>query len=103
MHYHWGLGIGHLYAHWPASSSHMLAESDAPDVIPHEWETEEGAGENNINTHIQDGNSDVDSSDDSELGLENRNFEGWEDDESEGSDGEGVDYVMIEEEDFTGM
>jgi hypothetical protein len=101
MRYHWGLGVGHLHAHQPAGASFRTPEeADAQDIIPRECETEEGPGENDADTHIQDSNSDVYGSDDPELGLEDRNLEGWEDFESEGSEGGDMD---MEEELFTGM
>lgn len=61
-----------------------------------------GNDSNNADAQSQDGNSDIYESDDPELGLEDRDLEGWDDVESDGSDGKDGDEE-IEEEDFTGM
>jgi hypothetical protein len=96
MRYHWGLGVGHLHAHQPGSTASRIPEE--PDM---QDETEE-LGENNVDIHTQDNNGDVYDSDDPELGLEDRHLEGWEDLEPEGSEGEDMDDIMMEEY-FTGM
>ena len=84
MRYHWGLGVGHFHAHQPTGRpSHNYEESDTQYVHSPECENEVRMDENDVNTCIQDENSDVCDSDDPELDLEDREHEGWDDVESE--------------------
>jgi hypothetical protein len=54
--------------------------------------------ESNVNTEVQDGNSNVCDSDDPELGFEDCKHKGWDDVESEGEDGlEGVSLEVEED------
>src|SRR5882762_1063693 len=85
MRYHWGLGVGHLHAHQPAGIPRIPEQPDAVDARLHECDIEEGFDANNVDVPIQDADSDTGDFDDPELSLEDRNFEGWEDVESEGS------------------
>jgi hypothetical protein len=110
MRYHWGLGVGHLHAHQYAVISTPVLEKDAQDAQPPECEPEERLDENSVNDQIdiQDGNSEGYQSDHPELCLEERDFEGWNDVESEDSEDEdGVqgEHEAMEESDtdFTGM
>ena len=105
MRYHWGLGVGHLHAHQHTVTSASIPEKDAQ---PSEPEAEEELDEDDINAQIeiQDGNSKGYHSDNPELGLEERDFEGWEDIELEDSENEdgarGKDEDMEElDADFT--
>jgi hypothetical protein len=103
MRYHWGLGVGHYHAHQPTSTSHHNITSRSnlePDS--------EGTSCSNVDP-IADLNDDLDyTSDDPELGLENRHLpdEGWQDmDTDSDADGGGhssSDFEDIEEEDYVG-
>ena len=87
MYYHWGLGIGHFHAHQPwgtATSSH-------PTPLENDQDAEPGGGERSDNydghepsTELGDNASDIYQSNNSELGLDKHNLEGWEDVESDG-------------------
>ena len=103
MRYHWGLGVGHSHVHQPVVVSNITT----PIVY------EPGDSQDNQSSNLEpDGTSysNVDalgdddheySSDDPELGLEDRHLpdEGWEDTDTDGaSDGGG----HSEEEDYTG-
>jgi hypothetical protein len=98
MRYHWGLGVGHFHAHQPSGTSfHTSEEQDAGDAELPECEAEERLNEDDGDV---DGNSDVGIPHDPELGLEDREYEGWDDEEDSG--GGGLEEDM-EEEDFTGI
>jgi len=95
MRSHWGLGIGHVHAHHHVATSGRTPEEDTQSQ---ECEIEEKS--DNVNAQSEthdDGNSDVHHSDGSELGLEDRHLEGWEDVESDDPEGdedtEGVDFT----------
>jgi hypothetical protein len=102
MRYHWGQGVGHFHAHQPSGTSfHTSEELDAGDAELRECETEERLNEDDGDV---DGNSDVGIPHDPELGLEDREYEGW--DEEEDGEGGGSEEDMeedMEEEDFTGI
>jgi hypothetical protein len=100
MRYHWGLGVGHHYAH--LSQQPTAGEFATHDNQPPESEPADMVSENDFSVQIQDGNSDVYDSDDSELGLEYRDLEGLADAESDDQEGECEDED-IEEADFTGI
>jgi hypothetical protein len=91
MRYHWGLGVGHLHAHRSASTlGNVTKESDDTwNVQPLDGGPEEVPGEDDIQIDTQNCNSDVYDSDNSELGLDDRDLEGWEDVESDAEDGDG--------------
>jgi hypothetical protein len=104
MHYHWGLGVGHLHAHQPTSTS---------NCIPDEAETQDGqfqGVELGESTHAPnpypDDATDIES-DNPELGLDDREADIWQDSETEGSkDGSDIDDEHNSEgteEDFVGM
>jgi hypothetical protein len=105
MRYHWGIGVGHLYAHQHATASVRIFEEDASVVQSLERGTGplESPDEDDVSALTQDGNSEVYDSDDPELGLEDREqeLEGWVDNESE-EEYEGRDE-HVEEEDFPGL
>lgn len=83
MRYHVGLGVGHIHAHQHAGTSrHIYEESGAQDSQSLERENEPITEESDINLQVQDGNSDACDSD-PELDLKDREFEGWNDVESE--------------------
>ena len=96
MHYHWGLGVGHVHAHQSASTSGCdsnLAE-DAQDI---DMELLEALRDSPAQAN--DGGSDMGyESENPELCLEDRDFKGWDvikmDD---------VDEEPASEDDFTGM
>jgi hypothetical protein len=99
MRYHWGLAVGHLHAHQhtctpgPCTPGHNQGEPDTQDDHSPDHEDEAGVDESNVNTEVQDGNSD-----DLELGFEDREHEGWDDVESEGGGEDGLERVDLEEE-----
>src|SRR5215471_5906960 len=104
MRYHWGLGVGHLHAHQVAAKSgahnlHKSSQDIQTELEPSDYEAEESLGQNENNCSAQQhsegngniGNSESDSEsdlDDPELTLEERDFDGWDDLDSEDSTGE---------------
>ena len=87
MRYHWGLGVGHIHAHQHTVPLAAIPRTNSPNVQPeHEPDATLDVNEINIQIDLQDGNSDVYHSDNPELGLEDRESEGWEDVESDGSE-----------------
>ena len=107
MRYHWGLGVGHFHAHRHAALPGHNQE-DPENILSPEPDHEEAVSENNYEAPTQDENSDLDDAENPELGLEDRNFEGWEDVESEDVESEDSEDAVrdsdIEEEgDLTGM
>ena len=101
MHYHWGLGVGHFYAHLSAATlgcvSYLAEDIQAPDTEP--WEA---LGE--TLAQANDRGSDMDyESDNPELCSEDHDLEGWDDIEMDDvEDGDG-DEDIEGLEDFTGM
>ena len=89
MQYHWGFGVGHLHAHQSTFSCvpHEPREIDAPyDPIPKQL-----PGSGNTRTTGIENDSDYES-DDPEMGLEDRELEGWdESDDPDDGDEEGSD------------
>jgi len=101
MRYHWGLAIGHIYARGAAPTSAGRTPSLVPQGVQsseHEPEMASGVFDSNALT-LHGNDSDVYDSDDPELGLGDRQLDGWEDVESQGSDGGHAE----EGEHFTGM
>jgi hypothetical protein len=97
MSYHVGLGVGHVHAHQHADTPrHIYEESNAQDGKSLERENERIMEEININLQVQDGNSDVCDSD-PELDLEDREFEGWNDVESEPDEDDDLRNADLEE------
>jgi hypothetical protein len=100
MRYHWGLGVGHFHAHQPratATSSYTPCKPDSEDTEnDHDVEPGVAEGSDTYDGHkssaeLGDNASDVYESDNSELGLDDRDSEGWEDVESESDDGSDLD------------
>ena len=81
MRYHWGLGVGHLYAHRPTFT--FRCEPESEDEMFVDLDPDEGSGRAK---QVQDGDSDNDNSDHPEFALEDREAEGWEDVEINNSD-----------------
>jgi len=101
MRYHWGLGVGHLHAHQHSATSGRIPQEDTQEMELPECVAEERLDQNIANTRLETQaeheSSDVEHSDNPELGLEDRHLEGWEDDESEDSErSEGRDDDMEE-------
>jgi hypothetical protein len=101
MRYHWGLGVGHVHAHQHSATSGLIPQGDTQEMALPEREAEERLDQNIANTHsetqAEHESSDVEHSDNPELGMEDRHLEGWEDDESEDSESdEGRDEDMEE-------
>jgi hypothetical protein len=114
MRYHWGLGVGHYYAHQPTPSLHDSTSrfiTDVPgDAQDNQISNLESEGTSDRNVHPEYRDDDLEYvSDDPELGLEDRHLpeEGWQDAEPDGtSDGgghSGSDSENIEDEDYTGL
>jgi hypothetical protein len=107
MRYHWGLGVGHLYAHQPMSASRCVL-GEPKDTQDDQFPNAESGESSNAHapSPYLDNASDIES-DDSELGLDDRDAEGWQDVETEGSDhGSDIDGEHDSEgteEDFMGM
>jgi hypothetical protein len=81
MRYHVGLGVGHVHQH-ADNSRRIHEESGAQDGQSLERENELIIEERDIDLQVQDGNSDACDSD-PELDLDDREFEGWNDVESD--------------------
>jgi len=90
MRYHWGLGVGHLHAHQHSAISGRIPQEDNQEMELPEREAEERLDQNIADAlpeiQAEHESSDVEHSDNPELGLEDRHLEGWEDDESEDSE-----------------
>src|ERR1700733_10807008 len=95
MRYHVGLGVGHVHQH-ADTSRHIHEESGAQDGQSLERENELIMEERDINLQVQDGNSDAYDSD-PELDLEDREFEGGNDVESEHDEDDDLRSVDLEE------
>ena len=85
MCYHWGLGIGHLHAHRPVSTSN--GRSVIPGE-PRDIEDDQNADREPDNVskdapNIDGTSSDAYDSDKSDWDLDNRDLEGWEDEETD--------------------
>lgn len=107
MRYHWGLGVGHLHTHQTSAMSHgHIPRAGSQDVQINEPNDNLGENENDDNAQ-QGETSDIggseSESDDPELTLEDRDFEGWDDVESEDSASGDEFEDSADEEDFTGM
>jgi hypothetical protein len=83
MRYHWGFGVGHLHAH-QSISTYQPKGIDAPhELVPELLPV----GRDMKTTDVNDN----DESDNSEIGLEDGEFEGWDDVESDDSNEGGND------------
>lgn len=120
MRYHWGLGVGHYHAHQaaakqPENSQDQAQDANLQDSVMESAEPQaEGNSQtantvfpnNHPGTNDSQNSSDASDSDDGELGLDDRQQEGWEDVESE-LDSEAEkwlgDDAEDEIEDHTGM
>src|SRR6202522_4337982 len=101
MCYHWGLGVGHFHAHQPcatATSSGTLFCQPGDTENDHDAEPGPGVAEGSYNydghkssAELGDNASYEYQSDNSELGLDDRDSDGWEDVESESDDGSDFD------------
>ena len=112
MRYHWGLGVGHFHAHQPRASATSSNTPCQPGDTENDQDAESGGAEGigNYDGHepsaeIGDNASDIYPSDNSELGLDERDLEGWEDVESDGGSDLGGNYGSgdEDEEEFGGM
>jgi hypothetical protein len=110
MRYHWGLGVGHLYAHHSISTSSSACTPDSRDTDTQGDGSVDlgpfdlGPSHENAHLNVEDNDTDCES-DNPELGLNDRDPEGWEDDDSEDGNGEHDfnDMDFESEEDFVGM
>jgi hypothetical protein len=119
MRYHWGLGVGHLHAHQTSaapnnkpgmSQAEDVQADEPPDCIPADLEV---PSENRVDAQLPDGgDDDMYDSDCPELGLDDRQLEGWEDvdsdddlelDDAEFEEGFDDEDMDDDEEDFTGL
>jgi len=80
MRHHWGLDVGHLHAHQSASSC-IPRESTDIDPLDELHVDPESGGEDTYTAEM-----DGDESDNLEMSLGDREWEGWEDVESETSE-----------------
>ena len=103
MRYHWGLAIGHLHAHQAASTSSTVYTE--PSEIEDGQYADLAPDENHVHTPGLDDASNTCELDDSELGLNKHDLEGWQDVESDTSGGGDDEESDLEdsEEDFKGM
>jgi hypothetical protein len=105
MRYHWGLGVGHFYAHQPASTLGHVSDmaGDAQDSQVPDMELQEASRESLEQPNDKGSDMGYDS-DNPELSLEDRDLEGWDDIEmDDGDEDEDEDEDIGEPEDFTGM
>jgi hypothetical protein len=124
MRYHWGLGVGHLHAHqtsaapsnkpeMPPSQAGDMQADQSPDCIPADSEV---LSESRVDAQLPPGDGDdhnsIYDSDCPELGLDDRQAEGWEDVDSDNelelddAEFEGIfedEDMDDEDEDFTGL
>lgn len=105
MRYHWGLGVGHLHAHRPASVSESSISDEPRDVEDQYADLE--LDEDSEHSPDADGAIDLCESDNPELGLDDRDLEGWQDVEADsGSDADSDlagEHDSESEDDFAGM
>jgi len=103
MRYHWSLAIGYLHAHQAASTSSTvytepseIEDGQYADLVP---------GKNHVHTPGLDDAGGTRESDDSELGLNKHDLEGWQDVESVTNGGGNDEESDLEdsEEDFIEM
>lgn len=106
MRYHWGLGVGHFHAHQPqgtAMSSYPTPLENDQDAEPGDAERSDNYDGHEPSAELGDNASAIYRSDNSELGLDERDLEGWEDVESnddlDGNHGSGDE----DEEEFGGI
>jgi hypothetical protein len=101
MRYHWGLGVGHIYAYQPAGTFVHTPEVNVPSAVLPESTLEENAEGNDTSGRTHDGNSDIYDSDNPELTFDDRDGEGWEDesdfDPESGLRGDHDDDIDLEE------
>jgi hypothetical protein len=110
MRYHWGLGVGHLHAPRPASTSESCISDEPRDAELEEdqyADLEIDEDSESARSPDADGAVDMYDSDNPELGLDDRDLEGWQDVETDTS-GSDVDdpngeHESESEEDFVGM
>jgi hypothetical protein len=105
MRYHWGLGVGHFHVHQPTATLVDVPNLPEDPELP-DFEQEAVLYEDDDIACAQDG-SDVYDSDNPELGLDDRQSDGWEEveyDEDGGlGDGDGGESMDDSDEDYTGM
>jgi hypothetical protein len=104
MRYHWGLGVGHFHVHQPAPTSGWVSHltEDAEETQVPDLELQDALGESL--TQANDRSSDMGyESERSELCLEDREFEGWDDIEMNDIEDGDWDEIIGEPEDFTGI
>jgi hypothetical protein len=104
MRYHWGLGVGHIHVHRPTSASSCIpnqpmdvetsdnvpTDPEAVLPVPADGDPEVTTANNTCHEEFAD----------PEMVLENRDPEGWDDVESDTSEGGGNDSDYDSEEDF---
>jgi hypothetical protein len=114
MRYHWGLGVGHLHAHHFTSTSSCIPDNNdadtqgngSADLEPSESELGPSHESAHLNVEVDDTDHE---SDNSELRLDDRDLEGWQDVESNASEDDdngeddSKDMDSDSKEDFVGM
>jgi hypothetical protein len=129
MRYHFGLGVGHLHAHMSTSSYRSMSvdaqDEPVPESLPiggdvrttdvaddgteNDQDGKPGVAEGSDNYDGHEPRADLEDnasqSDNSELGLDERDIEGWEDVESDGGSDLDDDRGSVDEdeEEFGGI
>jgi hypothetical protein len=85
MRYHWGLGVGHLHAHRPASTPNSSCSGEPSDIEDDQNADREPDHVSEDASNIDCASSDTCNSDKPEWELDNRELEGWEDETDSGS------------------
>jgi hypothetical protein len=104
MRYHWGLGVGHFYAHQTAATTDHVLQVPEDTQVPDSGQEELPDGnDNDASACARDGDSDVYDSDNPELGLDDRQSDGWNEDEYESDEDDRDEDENMEDEYYTGM
>jgi hypothetical protein len=100
MRYHWGLGVGHLHVHGSTSTSSCILDKSI-DTSDDLFADPEPLGGRDMHATDMDSSASYES-DNSEMALEDRDLEGWEDVEGDTSD-DGNDIDHDSEDDYGGI
>jgi hypothetical protein len=102
MRYHWGLGVGHTHVHRPTSASGCIPNQpmdvETLDNVP--TVTDPEAMSANEDLEVTTANTTSQEFPDSEMVLEDCDPEGWDDVESDSSEGGNIDDHDVSEDDF---
>jgi hypothetical protein len=102
--YHWGMGVGHLHVHRATPTSSCILQEDksidTSDDLFADLEPLQGGRDTHVTADIDSGSASYES-DNSEMALEDRDLEGWEDVEGDASE-DGNDNIDNDSEDDYG-